>query len=70
MNLQFRWVYAFTLWRESSATPEDLIEGETTYLELEKVYARRFGPEHPETVVLRDEIARMYSELADRQADK
>ena len=58
--LRFRWVYAYALHDDdAAATLDDMIEAEATYVAIERVYARRFGPSHPETRGLRGEISNL-----------
>ena len=57
MTLKFQWVYAFTLHAGiEDHTLDDLLEAEAKYAEIEKVFARRFGRDHPESVALRGEF--------------
>ena len=63
--LRFRWVYAFALHDDDvAATLNDMIEAEATYVAIERVYARRFGPSHPETRGLRGEISKLRENMA------
>ena len=59
MTLKFQWVYAYALQSDDDATLDDLLEAEAKYMEIEKVFARRFGEQHPDTAGLRRELANM-----------
>ena len=65
MTLKFQWVYAFTLHAGiGDHTLDDLLEAEAKYAEIEKVFARRFGRDHPESVALRGEFDDLKEKLA------
>ena len=65
MYLRFRWTYAFALADDrTDGTLNDMIEAEKTYVEIEKIYTRRFGSEHPTTVTLREEISKVRGYIA------
>ena len=68
MTLKFQWVYAFTLHAGiGDHTLDDLLEAEAKYAEIEKVFARRFGRDHPESVALRGEFDDLKEKLAARR---
>ena len=64
MTLKFRWVYAYALTNDENPTLDDMIEAEATLVEIEKIFTRRFGPEHPETAGLHRELATLRKRLA------
>ena len=64
MTLKFRWVYAYALTNDENPTLDDMTEAEATLVEIEKIFTRRFGPEHPETAGLHRELATLRKRLA------
>jgi len=66
-TLKFQWVYAYALGNDQDATVDDLLEAEAKYAEIEKVFARRFGRDHQESVALRREFAGLKEKLASRR---
>ena len=50
LTLKMRWHYAEALYKDTSATPDDLREAVTSLEELERTTRRVFGSAHPTTV--------------------
>ena len=51
-----RWIYAQTLYKDATATLDDLREAVTTLDETERIARRVFGGAHPLTVKIEDEL--------------
>ena len=55
-TMRFRWVYAYSLYVDDAASLRDLNEAVATYEDVERVWLRRFGENHPEILGLRREL--------------
>ena len=62
-----RWIYAKALYRNDSATLDDLREAVTTLVETERTARRVFGGAHPLTVDLGSELRQARAALRARE---
>ena len=60
--MRFRWVYAYSLFIADGAPLRDLNEAVATYEDIERVWLRRFGENHPEMLSLRGELGEVREE--------
>ena len=61
-TMRFRWVYAYSLFIADGAPLRDLNEAVATYEDIERVWLRRFGENHPEMLSLRGELGEVREE--------
>ena len=67
-TIRMRWIYAQTLYKDATATLDDLREAVTTLDETERIARRVFGGAHPLTVKIEDELRGARAVLRAREA--
>ena len=66
-TLTLRWNYAEALYRDASATLEDLREAVNTLEDTERIARQVFGPSHPVTAQVKPELREARAALRARE---
>ena len=67
LTLRMSWIYAHSLYRDDSATLDDLRKAVTTSEETERTARRVLGGQHPLTMGIKDNLQDARAALAARE---
>jgi len=67
ITLKMRWIYAKALYRNDSATLDDLREAVATLVETERIARRVLGGAHPDVVGIEESLRRARAALRARE---